>query len=144
MVASKIRKENWTQIKEADIPHDPKVITVKMPRLHGIFVVLKNNLNEIMERSWHYGGGYGCRSTFRRKGLDWVNTVDSRNVEVISKLERCIRVNIRNLVDSITKFSINQRCWIGQHNCLCRSYFSIMVWPLWIRPSSICCQIPSA
>lgn len=134
--------QNKTQIKKlTNIPNDPEIITINVPRLHGVFIVLKHNLNEIMKRSLQHRCSYMCR-TIRWSGLNI--TEDSRNVEVISKFKRGIRVNIGDTINCITELSIDQWCWIRQIYSFSWNYLSIMEWSLWVRPSSICCQIPSA
>lgn len=39
---------------DCDIPYDPEIITVKMPRLHCVFIVLENDFEELMERRWQH------------------------------------------------------------------------------------------
>ncbi|KAK8663915.1 hypothetical protein V6N13_083720 [Hibiscus sabdariffa] len=75
------------QTGQCDTPNNPKVITIKMPRLQAVFVVLKDNFKKIVERNRHNGGSYGCGTT-RGKALDGIHGENSRNVKIISKLRR--------------------------------------------------------
>lgn len=76
-----------------------------MPRLNGFFIVLENNFNEIMEGCWHNGGGYVCGTTGGKR-LDGIQVEDSKDVEIISKLQRGVRIDVRDSVNSITLLSI--------------------------------------
>lgn len=92
-------------MKQTVLPNNPEIITIKMPRLNGVFIILENNFKKIMEGCWHNRGSYEWRTT-RGKRLDGIYTEDSRDVEIISKFQRGVRINVGDPVNSITLVSI--------------------------------------
>ena len=105
-----------------------------MPRLQGFLVVLENNFNEIRYRE-------ECRA-FRWSPLDRIHTEDFGDVKIIRKLQRGIRINVGDPVNSVSLFPIDERCRVGKHKCLCRCDISIMEWSLRVGPGCIRCQVP--
>lgn len=98
------------------MPYDPEIITVKMPRLHGVLIVLENDFEELMERSWQHRCSKGWRSSSIWNSLNGIQTENTRDVEVICKLQRGVRINIRDAVDGISLLPTDKWCRIGKHN----------------------------
>jgi len=80
-----------------------------MPRLHVFFVVLEDNLDEIMESSTQNRGAERC-SSVRWSALDGIQAEDSRNVEVIGQLERGVRIDEGHPISCIALFAVDKRC----------------------------------
>lgn len=112
-----------------------------MPRLHGVLIVLENNFEELMERSWQHRCSKGWRSS-SWNSLNGIQTENTRDVEVICKLQRGVRINIRDAVDGISLLPTDKWCRIGKDNSPRRCNFPVMEWTLRIWPSCIWCQIP--
>ena len=113
------------QSKNRYLPNNPKIISIKMPRLHGVFLVLENDFDEVVEGDSYDRCGYKCRA-LGGNGLNRIHTKDTRDVKIISKLQRGIRINVGDPVNSVSLFPIDERCRVGKHKCLCRCDISIM------------------
>lgn len=72
----------WNLIEQLDLPNNPKVITIKVPRLDGILIVLENNFKEVMEGSRQDRSAKIC-GTISRQALDGVETKDAGDIEII-------------------------------------------------------------
>ena len=97
-----------------------------MPRLHGVLGVLEDDLDEVVERGGNDRGSNKCWA-IRGLYLDGTLTENSRDVEVIRKLQRGVRVDVGHPVNRVTLLSVYPSRRVGQYDCLCYRYLSIMV-----------------
>lgn len=114
-----------------------------MIRLNGFLVVLEDNFSEVMKREVKDRSAKNNWTRWRIV-LDFVQLKHSRNVVKISNLQWSVWVYVRDLIYSITPLSIDFASRICQHKCPRHWYCPVMECSLWIRPRSICCQVPSS
>lgn len=114
-----------------------------MPGLQGALSVLKHNLNEIVQIESKSRSSDNISST-TRVSRNAIPSKDTCDVELISKLQRCIRHSKWHAVNCISLLPANHRCGIGKHQRPCLWNSPIVVRSLGIWPRRICSQIPSS
>lgn len=113
-----------------------------MPWLHGVLIILQNDFDKFVERSWHYRCSKVWR-TIRGEALDGTQAENTGNVEIIGKLQRRVRIYVRDSVHGISLLAIDNWSWVSQNNCSWWCYFSIVERTLRVRSGCIWCQVPS-
>lgn len=120
-------------------------ITVQVPRLDTPFVVLEHDFDE------------GAVSDVKNVGFDfnvlhligiWVvrDTVVLENLisnaEVLSELERCLWVCVRDPAQRVPKLAIDLSLSVHELDGASDVNLSVVVRALWVRSSGAGCQVP--
>lgn len=106
----KRRARNNKQKKgKLDLPHSPKIRAIKVPRLHCVLFILKDNLDKIMK------GNPKDRCAEDRRSTSWsgrncFQVEHTGNVVVVSKLQRSVWVTVGNPVHAVTQLAFNLCC----------------------------------
>ncbi|GER30844.1 acyl-CoA-binding domain-containing protein 4 [Striga asiatica] len=100
---SEAKKIKITMLKNAYIyiRDNPEVISVGMPRLKRALIVLKHNLDKVMESP---EPGPAAARWHALNGVDAENT---RDVVIICELQGCFGVYVRNVIYGISLLAVN-------------------------------------